>query len=599
MTDAPSPIADTNSVNEAGLTPDGTEAGSDSNISSGNLLTNDQNIDATTIITQIASNENTATVAANGVLTMNTEHGTINVYTENIDGHSIGDYEYTLTEVTNGDGITDTISYTVDDGSGNPSAAELTINIVDDLPVVAAQTASIELGTLSTNLIIVADRSGSMGQDIDLEEDAIAGLVDSYLVYGDVNVNFTSFSTDATNSGWQENVDNNFTVNMKANGWTDYDDGMQLAMDSASSQPEASQTIVYFMSDGKIEGYDHTQTFWNDSNNDGLSDVLVDWKNFIETEADMLFTIDMSGNGGEDLNAVALQPDNFFGGNSSLIPSSTEKSGEVIVVEDLDDLKDTLILTVGLHGEILGGETMTGSLVTYGADGGVISQIEIGGETYSYDGTEVIDSANNIVSTTGNLEGIETEISGVAFAIDLETGTYTYSIDETVSRTEFQHEDMNVSFTDGDGDSVSTSLTFEINPSLAPPPPVAVMSSMASAEEVLDFSAIPSEPSVDNSDADSSISVNQILDTSDPLLPPAAGDSASADITTNDPATVVPATADDQSNTAVDAGNTAAMDPAPDSSSGLFSTNGFDSTDPTPIDDTNTIATPVIVDTDI
>ena len=581
-----SAVADTGTVNEAGLSPDGNDAGDGSQVTTGNLLTNDLNTDASTIFTQIASNGNTDTTSTNGVLSLTTEHGTILVYTETSQGHSIGDYEYTLTNVTDGDNITDTISYTVDDGSGNSSTTQLTINIVDDEPVVSAQTASIELGSLSTNIIIIADRSGSMGAEINLEEDAIEGLVNAYLQYGEVNVNLTTFATGTSNSGWQNDVDSNYSVDMTASGWTDYKEAMEVAMNSVTTdKPDATQTIVYFLSDGKIAGQTHVQDFWKDADSDGKSDLLQRWETFIETETDQLFTFDMGGEAGDDLDAVALQADDFSGSKASLIPDSISKSSDVIVVEHMDDLENALVLTVGLHGQIIEGDAVTGSLVAFGADGGTITEIHIGNETYSYDGSQVVDSANNVISDSGHLDGITTDQDGVTFTIDLDSGAYTYSIDETVSRTEFHQEDLDVTFTDGDGDSASTTLTIEINPSLAPAP-ITNATPITTADAVLDFSAIPDATAPDTS-ADDSVTMDQVMNTSDPLLPPVSID-LTTDAAGNQPIGVKSTDPlADQTNT------------DPDTNTGLFSTTGADTATPTPADDGNIITAPVIVDTDI
>ncbi|TKB05711.1 VCBS domain-containing protein, partial [Desulforhopalus sp. IMCC35007] len=585
--------SDTGTVYESGLDVIGTDSDSDTETTTGNLLSNDRNLDTTTVISQIASNGNVANNATDGTLTVSTEHGTITVYTAAVDGHTAGDYVYTLTEVTDGDNVTDTISYTIDDGTGTLSTTDLTINIVDDEPVVTSQTASIELGTISTNLIIIADRSGSMSGDIDLEEEAIEDLVDSYLVYGDVNVNLTTFAASASNSGWEENVDNTYSVNMRASGTTNYTEAMELAMTSAmTGTPTATQTIVYFMSDGQIYGTSNEQTFWNDSDTDGLSDLLVEWKHFIENETDMLFTIDMGGAAGDDLDAVALQADDFAGtsttyGASSLIPDSIDNSGDVIVVEDLNDLADALITTTGLYGEVLG-DTLTGSLVNYGADEGNISQIVVGDETYTYDGSQIVDSSNNVVSDSSSLEGVETSINGVTFAIDLETGSYIYSIDQTVSRTEFHTEDLGIQFTDGDGDTASTTLTFEINPSLAPVAATTAMTTMAFSDDVLDFSAITAadaSSSDDSTDA-STITVNQVLDTSDPLFTDQNPDDTPADSTS---------TTDTESTTTNT--DTSTTDTDTSSSTGLFSETSVDTTT-TGTEDTS-VAPAVVIDTDI
>ncbi|NOR57225.1 MAG: hypothetical protein GQ474_01730, partial [Sulfurimonas sp.] len=129
------PVDDTATVYESGLA-DGTEASSNKEFVTGNLFDNDNGVGANAVITQISSNSNTDSSAdSNGLLTINTQYGDITVYTQDYNGHRAGDYEYELTDVTNGDNIVDSIKYKVNDGSGSTSEATLNVSIVDDAPI--------------------------------------------------------------------------------------------------------------------------------------------------------------------------------------------------------------------------------------------------------------------------------------------------------------------------------------------------------------------------------------------------------------------------------------------------------------------------------
>ena len=76
-----------------------------------------------------------------------------------------GDYVYTLqTNSTAGDNVSEQFSYRITNGS-NTSTSSLTIRVVDDAPVGndVTQTLTASTTTLTYNLTIVFDVSGSMG----------------------------------------------------------------------------------------------------------------------------------------------------------------------------------------------------------------------------------------------------------------------------------------------------------------------------------------------------------------------------------------------------------------------------------------------------
>src|SRR5690606_31831111 len=111
---------------------------------------------------------------ANGVVTIDTPLGLLNLYTQNFNGNIAGDFEYTLqtnAEHPYGMGENDVFeqfTYTLkDNDSPATSSANLTIKIVDDVPVAIPDSVEIpEPEVKNYNIIFALDVSGSMGNQV-------------------------------------------------------------------------------------------------------------------------------------------------------------------------------------------------------------------------------------------------------------------------------------------------------------------------------------------------------------------------------------------------------------------------------------------------
>ncbi|WP_457747610.1 beta strand repeat-containing protein, partial [Sulfurimonas sp.] len=431
----PVAVSDSATVFESALST-GTDAGSGNDIATGNILTNDVGVSGTATITDI----NGVSADANGIITVSTANGVLVV-----DALS-GDYTYTLTTSNqNGDNVVDSFTYTLD-SNNQTTTAQLDISIVDDAPVgsdVVQNIQDVNATTVTTNLVIVLDRSGSMDYDLngqtrmDVAKEALSAMFDSFDNLGNVNIQFVDFSSTVNTTAWyQDDLEaaNGYLNSIQAGGGTYYDDALNATMNAYNSTtpPVADNTLVYFISDGEpTAGHEVDAT------------LQADWENFLTTNSvDLSFGIGITDNVNLDSLTPIAYPD-------------TNTNGDVepyaIQVLDAFDLQQTLLDTVSegiVQGDaaIVSGASTSG--IVMGADGGHIDSILIDGNTYSYD-------AANPVQTI-------TTVRGGVLNMNFDTGEYIYTINpqDTVSGAS---EVFVVTAIDGDGDTTAINLTINLD----------------------------------------------------------------------------------------------------------------------------------------
>lgn len=284
--DAPVAVNDTNTANGDGpITV------------TGNVLNNDDiGNDTPGSVTQITFGGNIVQIPDGQSVTIPGAHGTLTI-------GSNGAYSY----VAN-DGVddADVFTYTMTDYDGDPSSANLTINIDtlddpelivgsgddDDGPggpphtvgggdgeIVGGNNADILVGdpggsrlvgqTGDYNIVMILDVSGSMSLEnrSTLLSQAVNNLLGDFNSYqgGDIKVHIIPFSSTAKTSGTFEVTDNggfnqavNFVNNLPApQGLTNYEDPLQMAIQYLQSgQPiNNATTITYFVSDDDPNTY--------------------------------------------------------------------------------------------------------------------------------------------------------------------------------------------------------------------------------------------------------------------------------------------------------------------------------------------------------
>jgi hypothetical protein len=383
-----------------------------------------------------------------------------------------GSFQYTAPpslDHSASDVLTDSFYYQASDGQGASTWTRVEIGVGDTAP-----TATDVEQTLTTtqdpdatyNLVIMLDRSGSMAFDadgtpsgwpgfdpdtvrMDIAKSAIAQLMQKYDELGNVNVKIVDFATDANETGWYVNDVQGaeaYVNDLDPYDGTHYDDPLNAVMDGYNP-PAADKTLFYFISDG-------------DPNDGHDVDAALEaqWENFVTNNADISY--------GVGIGEVTLD---------SLLPIAYPNTGgsedHAILLPDATQLPDALLDTV-VVGEISGDlafDSDSGSDgIVFGADGGHIQSVTIGGVTYTYD--------------ENNPEMDITTAQGGTLTLNFDSGEYTYTL--SGGSVLSQDEVFSVVGVDGDGDTATMLLTIH------PPPDTNQETELANAS----FSSTDSDP---------------------------------------------------------------------------------------------------------
>ncbi|WP_293776083.1 Calx-beta domain-containing protein [uncultured Oxalicibacterium sp.] len=442
-------IADTATVYESGLAG-GTQAGNAALpvTASGNLFDNDAGVTPSTIITSV-----NGVTASNGTITVTDSIGTLVV------NANTGAYTYTLVSKTT-EGVNDhpTFNYVARDTFTNQTTnATMTVNIVDDVPIGGdiEQTLQAASTSLTYNLVIILDRSGSMATDangnysfqsgydpstvrMEIAKEALAKLIDRYDGLGNVNVKIIDFSSTASGSAAVNETDwfmddkgnaVSYINGIQSSGGTEYSTALNETM-NGFTKPAADKTLFYFITDGEpSSGFAVNAT------------QQTQWQNFVAANGDVAFGI---GIGSASLNALLpiAYPNTDADGNGV--------EDYAIKVNNAADLADTLLATVGsglVTGNlgVLSGNATHGFLL--GADGGAIQSVTVDGQTYTNNGSGSVSIATN---------------KGGVLELNFVTGSYTYTL-AVNKTTQNQQEVFQVTAVDGDGDAKTINLKVNLD----------------------------------------------------------------------------------------------------------------------------------------
>ena len=156
-------VNDTAAVYESGL-PLGTQSGKMPTTIEGNIFGNDTLLGGVTIL-----NVNGITPNAEGIIQITTPEG--NIFTLNV---NTGDYTYKLihplTDIVDGnpvDSLTQNFEVTLEDNFGHISSETISINIIDDKPVIVGE--DVDIGMSGTNIPKIL-------ADIDISSDVLKSL---------------------------------------------------------------------------------------------------------------------------------------------------------------------------------------------------------------------------------------------------------------------------------------------------------------------------------------------------------------------------------------------------------------------------------------
>ncbi|WP_138512688.1 retention module-containing protein [Rhodoferax bucti] len=375
--------------------------------------------------------------------------------------NSIGTYNITLSKpidhVTgNGENVrTLTFGVNASDGVAPAATGTITLNIEDDSPTAVASTKTVTLPSINTNIELILDVSGSMGDAVgtstrlQIMKDSVALMLDQYDNLGDVKVRIVAFSSTATanSAGWVSVADAKAYVNsLTANGGTNYDAAISTAQTAWTTPGKMTnaQNVSYFLTDGAPNTGFEIQT----------ADETI-WTDFLNRNEINSYAYGM----GTGATAANMDPIAYNGIGAGTNTTST-------VVADVTQLppilRDSILVPTG--GDIVTGGLGAGSGM--GADGGQLASVTVNGTTYAYNS-----AAGGSITTTGTNRGVFdttentmtiTTTAGGKLVIDMDSGLYTYTPPVSTSAT--FNESIGFSLIDKDGDSASNTLTITVNP---------------------------------------------------------------------------------------------------------------------------------------
>ncbi|MDD2790853.1 MAG: VWA domain-containing protein, partial [Sulfurimonas sp.] len=447
----------------------------------------------------------TGFVDANGAATPMTSNGSaitwVGVGTDTLTGSANGasvitinvanDGNYTVTLLGPVDhpqnSVEDIVSFNlgvqVSDGANPAVNATLNVVIEDDMPTANDITQDVVIPLQDSNIMIMMDVSGSMGTAdsgvystsgtqltrLEVAKQGVYDMLDKYALMGNVRVQVGTFATNLStpNATWMSIAEaKTYVASLTANGGTNYDyglDGLET-MFATSGKIAGAQNISYFFSDG-VPTYSDTNP--GTGNNGSVTDDgtngttnLGDGIDATEAAAWIAFlqANDILSNAvglGANVTSNYLDPIAYNG----LIDTDIDS----IIVQNLQDLSNNLNATLPapLAGDLLSGNVIDSGF-GIGADGGYVSQITIGGDVYTYNGTTLSVSGSNNTYTfdaVTNTLVIKTVLKST-LTVDLDDGNYTLAANPTTTAS--YTELVNFELSDNDGDKASGVITFNI-----------------------------------------------------------------------------------------------------------------------------------------
>jgi uncharacterized repeat protein (TIGR01451 family) len=344
-------------------------------------------------------------------------------------------------------------------------------------------------GAQNLNAFMVIDRSSSMDAEVTLADgttktrlevtrDAVKEFAAREQVTAVKVVAFdrdtVAVGTDADNpdevSGWFDvtttegkNALDAFVDNLSLGAGTNYEAAIDASMTyfgidgegNADPLPDAAATNYYFLSDGEpsVGGEPGTNL---------LSDTqLATWQSFVDDNFDTSVAVGFGGGISrfDALEQVAHEP-----GTAGDDPDVEGDEPLALVVDEADDLPSGLLelISESVSGNVLDDDTGDG--VDGPAGTGIrIESMQIDGETYSFDGSDITASALPLTAVIdGSTLNIPTA-GGGRLEFDFASGAFEYLASTTIGSESF---DYTIVDADGKTDSATVELDT-IDPSAA------------------------------------------------------------------------------------------------------------------------------------
>ena len=362
-------------------------------------------------------------------------------------------YNYTLNDnenhpSANGENsLYEDLNVKLTDKDGDTANGTLSVNIVDDVAVAVDGTKALTGTDQKTNVLLILDISGSMGEDsgvdnpnapgnynkLQLEGQTIINLLNSYAAAGQTMVQIATFSTDAAvpnlAGGWMTVSDAialvNQIVQQGPQGATDYHDAIAAGLQA-------------FATDGKIVGADNVAYFFSDGQPNEPTDAqgpltqteINNWVKFAQDNDVNSYAIGLgSGTVQSQLDPIAYN-------------GQTNTNTDAHIVTNLNDLAAVINSTLPTPQS---GDIVSSLGGTFGADGGHVASITLNGITYTYAQAVAANAAHELTITT----------AGGKFVIDMDDGHYTYTPDFSKTQSNL---DFSFTLIDNDGDQASAHL---------------------------------------------------------------------------------------------------------------------------------------------
>jgi Mg-chelatase subunit ChlD len=415
----------------------------------GNLFANDIGNTSLSSITLTSTNS----AISNPNIVTNTTVGNITTVVSQIGtlvvDRTTGAYTYTLNKAANNSAgasnasVDESFSYT-----GNASSATLRVTVMDDRPVAANITVELPENPLPKySLVLTVDCSGSMSDQVRsvaadgtvtltsrlaVAKAALIALVEEYYSQSaDVQVKIVRFEGTASilngGSAYASKEAAITAINaLSASGGTNYEAALVQTQSALGASPDPTRAnIVYFLSDG-----DPT------SGNTTAPVTVSGYSTYLNLHPEVQsYGV---GVGAGIVNVTHLNQIN----NTDALGDGVRDPA--IIVEDVNKLESSLLSTVpaAYGGNIISANTA--SSITFGADGGYVSQITLMLDTDNNNATAEVpviftyNNATNQITWLGGFPAGSPLASNVltlnqskgfdhgTLVFDFQTGDYTY-----------------------------------------------------------------------------------------------------------------------------------------------------------------------------
>lgn len=361
-----------------------------------------------------------------------------------------------------------TVPVSVSDGTvTTTNAAAIQIVIEDDAPIAVGETGSSTQPTQDVNTLFILDFSDSIDNG---ELDTMIGAVQGALAQlddagsGVMTIRFVIFSSGsfASPSFASATEANAYldSLNPLAGGErpsaeqiglnTNYTGAIQTALANFSAISGASNQ-VFFLSDGNPNQQVQFAGIPPTVVNSLTTATATAWNSFVDNNHVNVTAIGIDNNPLQPLNIQRLRD----------VDLNDAPNNNPILVDDFQDLVSTLLAVIvpsAVSGDLDANDA-------FGADGGRILSISIGGATYTWDGASSIAVSSGGTISGAMLNAVTTPMGGT-LTLNFATGQYNYQPPTPITVT--ATEVFSYVLTDRDGDTVTANLSVTIT-ALAPP----------------------------------------------------------------------------------------------------------------------------------